>query len=652
MRNNISTWTATLNEEEERRMSVTGRKAMLEKRGAEEKDWRKREMQQGDAIDIRSKYGNLKVFQGPLCFIRNDKTDGLSICEDVMKEITTIEDIVNVITIAGPFRTGKSYLMNRLAGVKRGFPLGNTTDATTKGLWVWCLEHPERKDEVLMLIDTEGIGDVKKGDEGNDKAILCLATLLSGTFVYNFFGVINHNLLKTLSFVTKISEMIITSTALPHNNLDVAFFFPKFVLCLRDFCQEINENGTPDTYLEECLAPKMDGNKEKREKFNEIRLSILEHFQKRKCFVFDRPAERKILKKLEEVGESDLSKDFRDDTDKFLRYMYTCKPKELIDGSPINGRMFASLTERYIVSIANGEMPCIDDALTIMAIKENEIAVRKAVGMCKKEIESLGIPLPDNFELKYKRIQRDALKQFRKKAVLDDKQVFQKIAENEMDAFKIQTVKENKIFIQKTCFQELQCMYDILIKPKVDNGTYFEQGGYKTYREDFAGLRKNIKKRLPGVNSYIVHMCGLEFENRYREQDEEILEKANLSELEIKAEIQKQQKLIEQRKGELVQKETLRKQYEAEQWEAYKDELSSERKKAQKELEESYSSALEVWMKGRMDLERKIKEKDEVISKLKRQRPTMKETVLKTFLSLIPVVGPIACGVYERYSSP
>ncbi|XP_060588798.1 guanylate-binding protein 1-like [Ruditapes philippinarum] len=117
-----------------------------------------------------------------------------------MEEISTIEDTVNIITIAGPYRTGKSYLMNRLAGVKRGFPLGNTTAATTKGLWVWCLEHPERKDEVLMLIDTEGIGDVKKGDEGNDNNILCLATLISGTFVYNCSGVINHDLLKKLSY--------------------------------------------------------------------------------------------------------------------------------------------------------------------------------------------------------------------------------------------------------------------------------------------------------------------------------------------------------------------------------------------------------------------------------------------------------------------
>jgi hypothetical protein len=91
--------------------------------------------------------------------------------------------------------------------------------------------------------------------------------------------------------------------------------------------------------------------------------------------------------------------------------------------------VFACLTEKYIVSLANGEMPCIDDALTIMAIQENEIAVREAVNMCKKEIKSLGFPLPDDFELKYKQIQRDALKQFRKKVVLDDKQVFQRIAE-------------------------------------------------------------------------------------------------------------------------------------------------------------------------------------------------------------------------------
>jgi hypothetical protein len=73
-----------------------------------------------------------------------------------------------------------------------------------------------------------------------------------------------------------------------------------------------------------------------------------------------------------------------------------------------------------------------------------------------------------------------------------------------MDTFKIETIQENKTNLQSTCFQELQCMYNILIKPKVDDGTYFEQGGYKAYRDDFARLRENIKQRRPGADSYIV----------------------------------------------------------------------------------------------------------------------------------------------------
>ena len=91
--------------------------------------------------------------------------------------------------------------------------------------------------------------------------------------------------------------------------------------------------------------------------------------------------------------------------------------------------VFACMTEKYMESLIYGNFPCIDDALTIMAIQENELAVKEAVSMFEKEITSLGLPLPDDFEIKYEQIQRDALEYFRKKAVLDDKNVFLKTAE-------------------------------------------------------------------------------------------------------------------------------------------------------------------------------------------------------------------------------
>jgi hypothetical protein len=46
--------------------------------------------------------------------------------------------------------------------VLAGFSLGNTVAAHTKGIWVWPRPHPLDDGRFLVLLDTEGIGDVRK----------------------------------------------------------------------------------------------------------------------------------------------------------------------------------------------------------------------------------------------------------------------------------------------------------------------------------------------------------------------------------------------------------------------------------------------------------------------------------------------------------
>ena len=55
----------------------------------------------------------------PLCLIEN--TNGpLLVNPEALKILSAIRQPVVVVAIVGPYRTGKSYLMNKLAGTKKG----------------------------------------------------------------------------------------------------------------------------------------------------------------------------------------------------------------------------------------------------------------------------------------------------------------------------------------------------------------------------------------------------------------------------------------------------------------------------------------------------------------------------------------------------
>uniref|UniRef100_A0A8C3WMH3 GB1/RHD3-type G domain-containing protein n=1 Tax=Catagonus wagneri TaxID=51154 RepID=A0A8C3WMH3_9CETA len=135
----------------------------------------------------------------PICLVKNQKNH-LTVNPKALKILDEISQPVVVVAIAGLYRTGKSYLMNRLAGQNHGFRLGSTVRSETKGIWMWCVPHPSKPDHILVLLDTEGLGDVEKGDSKNDSWIFALAVLLSSIFVYNSMNTINHQALEQLQY--------------------------------------------------------------------------------------------------------------------------------------------------------------------------------------------------------------------------------------------------------------------------------------------------------------------------------------------------------------------------------------------------------------------------------------------------------------------
>ncbi|KAL8219667.1 UNVERIFIED_CONTAM: hypothetical protein K2H54_030401, partial [Gekko kuhli] len=347
-----------------------------------------------------------KAMEKPICLIENKFKEPLKINQEALRLLQDIQQPVVVVAIVGLYRTGKSYLMNKLAGKNKGFSLGSTIQANTTGIWMWCLPHPKKHDHTLVLLDTEGLGDVEKSNTENDTWIFALSVLLSSTLVYNSMNTIDQGALEKLQF------------------------FPAFIWAVRDFYLELELNGHPisaDEYLENALWQKKDN----PEKLDLAKKCIRQYFPSRKCFVFDRPATtREELKNLENLPESKLSPGFVEEMDIFCQYIYkNAEAKVIQGGHVVTGTLLGNLAVTYVDSIRSGTVPCIENAVLALAQIENSAAVQEAIKHYEDRKERLlKLPTETVEELLkvHSRCVKEAIKVFMARSFNDEGQEYQK----------------------------------------------------------------------------------------------------------------------------------------------------------------------------------------------------------------------------------
>ena len=339
---------------------------------------------------------NDSQINGAVPFITyNESTKKFIINKEAKKILSNPEQNkkIGIISLVGKYRTGKSFLLNRViinnnANKNGGFEVGPTIKPCTKGIWLWSnpliISNPNNNNEPfpVYLIDTEGLGAYDE-EINHDSKIFLIAILISSLFIYNSFGTIDEAALSNLSFILNLSKSLKLRNNLQNeddnNNInnknntnnnneekELAKYFPCLFWLLRDFVLKlVDSEGNPISskqYLENSLM-EQEGTTDTILEKNLIRKKIKNYFLERDCFPMVRPVENeKDLQNLMNLSDENIRPEFITQSNHLRQMIYAkVKPKNF-GGKILSGEMLIELVESIINSINDGAIPVIENS--------------------------------------------------------------------------------------------------------------------------------------------------------------------------------------------------------------------------------------------------------------------------------------------------
>ena len=327
-----------------------------------------------------------KTFHGgPLQLIGIDENGRCKVEDYAASILQQITGKIAVVGVAGLYRTGKSFLMNRLLGLQDGFEIGPTVNPCTKGIWMWGQPVQIAKDYHCIFIDTEGLGSFQR-TQSCDMQIFSLCILLSSFFIYNSMGALDDQALDSLSLVLNLTQHIHvkaknsenkeesseqsegdkTEEEGPTKDTDLAPFFPNLLWVIRDFNLQLQDSGgnqiTSREYLEHTLKD-VNSTGEQATQKNKVRETIRNLFRERDCMTMVRPvADERHLRNIQALPYEALREPFRRQAEDFVQRVYTNLRPKMVGGTPVNGAMLAVMAMEYCNAINNSAVPAIQSA--------------------------------------------------------------------------------------------------------------------------------------------------------------------------------------------------------------------------------------------------------------------------------------------------
>lgn len=421
---------------------------------------------------------------------------------------------IALISVVGKYRTGKSFLLNKILIEKVGaFKIGSTQKACTKGIWVYSKPKVityNNNPMHIFFIDTEGLGAYDE-DLNHDTKIFLVAILISSLFIFNSHGTIDESSINTLGFIINLSKYLKinyddnSNNCNKNNNIDnnlLEEYFPDFLWLLRDFTLKLvdkeGNNISSSQYLETAL------NQETSKDKAQIRKSIKGYFTKRDCYSLIRPVEdERDLQNLENLDENMFRNEFIQQCNALRKRIFSNLTPKKINNKLLTGFNLISFLDNIVETINLGKIPVIENSWNYMISSENFNNVKK---------------LSKEFNIK--------LKQYYLKEVVDNL---------ELNVYNNKTFEQDLIFIKnKELYSENNEQEDNLIKIKNTNNNddnEFTINNNLSNSNNINNNNKNSSNEEDSQTDYSKDISSLNINNGNNNSNYIKLSKINFNEL-------------------------------------------------------------------------------------------------------------------------
>ncbi|XP_061369086.1 uncharacterized protein LOC133311966 [Gastrolobium bilobum] len=329
----------------------------------------------------------------------------LRLSREGLEAIERITNPIASVAVIGPYRSGKSFLLNQLLSLScnEGFGVGHMRDTKTKGIWIWGTPIELDIDGVrtsVFYLDTEGFESIGKSNVYDDR-IFSLATVMSSVLIYNLPETIREADISRLSFAVELAEEFYGRV----KGQDVAFEPAKLLwLIQRDFLQGKSVQEMVNEALQQ--VPNTDRDKN-IDMVNQIRDSLAIMGDNSTAFSLPQPHLQRT--KLCDMKDGELDPLYVKKRDKLKELVASMIRPKIVQGKTLNGKEFVSFLEQILEALNKGEIPSTGSLVEIF----NKDILERCLQLYSERMETLGLPLSEeSLQQSHQRFRGEAMQAF------------------------------------------------------------------------------------------------------------------------------------------------------------------------------------------------------------------------------------------------